>query len=183
MKKKKISKAVIVGHSMGASVALQFVSDHSDMVSKLVLAAAFPYCVDNKELADFYEALMGMKGPAIDSSFAANFQSSTITKAIPDWYFRRVVGESRKVPLHVWQQALYGLTKTDFRKLLPTIKIPTLILWGDKDTYTLRPAQDLIASLIPNSKLKLYNNIGHAIHWEEPEEFADDILEFIGEEY
>jgi pimeloyl-ACP methyl ester carboxylesterase len=182
MKKKKIPKAVIVGHSMGSIVAEQFITDHPDMVSKLVLVGAFPYAVEDKDLKNFYDGLMQRKTP-IDSTFAAEFQASTITKKIPDWYFNRVVAESMKAPLYVWQQALHGVTQTDFRNALPLIKVPTLILWGDKDTYTLRPAQDLLVSLIPGSELKVYNDTGHALHWEEPEQFADDLLEFVGENY
>ena len=62
---------------------------------------------------------------------------------------------------------------------LKKIKTPTLILWGDKETIFPRSEQELLVSGLRNSKLKVYADTGHALHWERPERFAKDLQEFL----
>jgi non-heme chloroperoxidase len=39
--------------------------------------------------------------------------------------------------------------------------------------------QDKKLALIKNSKLLVYEGAGHGVHWEEPERFTSDLLNFI----
>ena len=44
----------------------------------------------------------------------------------------------------------------------------------------MRDDQDAMLRGIKNSKLKVYQSTGHALHWEHPKRFAGDLMEFIG---
>ena len=57
--------------------------------------------------------------------------------------------------------------------------IPTLILWGDRDAMTSRAEQEALTMLV-GGELKVYDETGHAPHWERPDELAADLEEFLG---
>ena len=55
------------------------------------------------------------------------------------------------------------------------VRAKTLIIWGTKDTVTLRRDQDALLAGIRGAELKVYQDAGHAVHWEEPARVAADI--------
>jgi len=68
---------------------------------------------------------------------------------------------------------------TDFTARLSNIAVPTLIVWGEHDAICLREEQQVLAAAIHDAKLVSYAEAGHAPHWEEPERFAADLLDFV----
>jgi pimeloyl-ACP methyl ester carboxylesterase len=91
-----------------------------------------------------------------------------------------VVEETCKVPSHVWRSAFAGFLGTeDFTGELRRIAVPTLLVWGDRDGYATREAQDRLMAAIPGARLVVYEGGGHAVHWEEPERFARDLETWI----
>ncbi len=69
--------------------------------------------------------------------------------------------------------------KHDTRNRLQQIKIPTLILVGKDDELTpLNMAQEL-SSEIPDSKLIVFEQGGHGLYWEVPDQFNKVVSEFV----
>ncbi|MCS6893876.1 MAG: alpha/beta hydrolase [Deltaproteobacteria bacterium] len=62
---------------------------------------------------------------------------------------------------------------------LPSICVPTLLLWGRNDEITSLEVGQVFATKIPKSILKVKDNCGHAPMMEEPEWFADEVLKFL----
>ncbi len=69
-----------------------------------------------------------------------------------------------------------------------TVSIPTTaplnhaackIVWGDRDAFVPREDQARLAAAIPDSRLVVYEGAGHAVHWEQPERVAADIVAFV----
>ncbi len=67
----------------------------------------------------------------------------------------------------------------DYTNDLLTVNKPALIVWGDKDLITLAADQKTMSTNLKNSRLIVYEETGHALHWELPERFARDLVEFI----
>jgi pimeloyl-ACP methyl ester carboxylesterase len=42
-----------------------------------------------------------------------------------------------------------------------------------------RADQDALVSAVAGSRLMIYERAGHALHWEEPERFASDVVAFV----
>ena len=84
-----------------------------------------------------------------------------------------------KVPARVWNDVLTQLLTVDLRRDLRGIKARTLILWGDKDGVSTRADQATLFQEIPNATLKVYESIGHAVHWEAPDRVAADLAAFL----
>jgi non-heme chloroperoxidase len=174
--------ATIVGHSMGASVAQRFAIDHPSRLSALVLMAAFATFQD-PGLHDFVtSSILPLKDP-IDPAFAREWQLSTLARPMDPAHFDTIVSETVKVPAFVWHDVFKGFLATnDFTGELANVSVPTLLAWGDRDTYTLRAAQDRLLQVIPGARFIVYEGYGHAFHWEDPARFAADLVPFLAQE-
>lgn len=174
-----LQRAVIAGHCMGGSVAQRFALDYPERTQALVLASSFPTMRGNPDTQQLWDSAISTLGDPVDRRLVVEFQQSTLAQPVPEQFFETVVEESLKVPARVWRELFRGLLEEDFSGELGRIPAPTLIVWGDRDAFCSRSDQDTLARSIANSELVVYSETGHALHWEEPEHFADDLLEFI----
>ncbi|MDX2046885.1 MAG: alpha/beta hydrolase [Chitinophagaceae bacterium] len=177
IQQKKLGPSVIVGHSMGSTNAQCFAANYPSLTRALVLVASFS---DFKKplIEEFKKTIDELIDP-IDSVFIAEFQKSTIVKPIDNAVLNGFINESLKVPAHVWKGVAAGWGTSDFSKALKSFHKPALIMWGDKDAYSPREDQYVLNSSLKNSRLLVYEGIGHALHWEEPERFAADLAAFV----
>jgi pimeloyl-ACP methyl ester carboxylesterase len=63
--------------------------------------------------------------------------------------------------------------------VLPTVRVPTLILAGRKDLFTPPSVQARMASLVPGARIRWWDEAGHMLPIEEPAEVAADIVDFL----
>lgn len=77
--------------------------------------------------------------------------------------------------------AFARLLRDDARPLLKSIRVPTLLLWGEHDPLVPLTYARQIAELIPMSKLVTIANAGHIPFWENPEAFNRELLAFLRE--
>ena len=175
----KLKRAIIVGHSMGSYVAQKFAMDHPDRTIALVLIGSFTTVQGNAQVKELWDSVTSKLADPIDAGFVRDFQRSTLNKPVPQEFLDAVVQESLKAPARVWQAALKGLMESDISGELGKIKAPTLILWGDKDSFFLRHEQDALAKGIHGSQLVVYPGLGHSPNWEDPKRIASDLTTFI----
>jgi non-heme chloroperoxidase len=175
----KIESAVIVGHSMGSYVAQQFAIDFPGRTLGLVLVGSFINCKDNPGVMDLWDSTVSGLTDPIHPDFVRKFQEGTIAQSLPQTFFEMVVQDSLKVPAYVWKAVFEGLLKTDLSGKLCKVTAPTLIIWGDKDAFFPRSDQEILSATIKDSQLVVYPGAGHAVHWEEPDRFASDLVGFI----
>jgi pimeloyl-ACP methyl ester carboxylesterase len=172
--------AVIVGHSMGSTIAQRVAIDYPDRVLGLVLVATFKTHKGHDVIADLWNDGVSTLSDPIDPAFAREFQEKTLALPVSPAFFQTVVNESLRLPAHVWKAALKGLIESDFSNELSRISAPTFIVWGDGDLYLQRDDQEAIRDVIRGSTLAVYPEVGHAPHWEVPSRFARDLTEFVG---
>jgi pimeloyl-ACP methyl ester carboxylesterase len=60
--------------------------------------------------------------------------------------------------------------------------MPTLIVWGDHDAIVGLSEQERLRAGIPGSTLHIFEDTGHAPHWEQPQRFVDALLTFLKSE-
>jgi non-heme chloroperoxidase len=174
----KLKRAIIVGHSMGSYIAQKFAMDYPDRTMGLVLIGSFTTVKGNAQVKELWDSVTSKLTDPIDPNFVRDFQRSTLNKPVPQEFLDAVVGESLKVPARVWQATLKGLMESDLSGELGKINAPTLILWGDKDSFFLREEQDALAKGIRNSQLMVYSGLGHSPNWEDPKRVANDLTIF-----
>ena len=66
----------------------------------------------------------------------------------------------------------------DTRKILPTIKVPTLLIWGDQDMRSPLSIAHQMLTAIPDAKLAIINGAGHVSNMESPDEFNKIVKDF-----
>ena len=171
-------RAVLVGHSMGATNALRFAIDYPHRIMGLLIAATFASYRANPAALDFGENGVAKLEDPIDQAFVREFQESTLAQPIPAPFLDAAIQESLKVPARVWRAAFEGFLEDDVARDLGVITAPTLIVWGDRDSFCRREDQDALRAALPHARLVVYENAGHALHWEEPERFATEVERF-----
>jgi pimeloyl-ACP methyl ester carboxylesterase len=62
--------------------------------------------------------------------------------------------------------------------LLPTLRVPVRILWGEEDRWLDRSVADRLRALIPDGELRLIPDAGHFSPEDAPPAVARELLEF-----
>ena len=174
-----LEQAVIVGHSMGSVNGAQFAGTYPDRTSGLVLMAGFHRFQENPGIVEFSDSVLSKLEDPIDPAFARGFQEETTARPIPSEQMDIFVAESLKVPARVWREVAAGMMTDVHVERMGDISAPTLILWGDRDTFVPESDQLQLRQAIPGSRLEIYEGIGHALHWEAPARVARDIAAFV----
>jgi non-heme chloroperoxidase len=173
-----IESAVIVGHSMGTTVAQRFALDYPARTLGLVLAASFANVGDNERVRELWGVVAEIEDPVPDE-FVRGFQEGTTAQPLPQAFFETIVRESQKLPARVWKDAVACNMQHEFAGELNRIHAPTLLIWGDRDRVVPRSDQDAQVTAIADSRLVVYEGAGHGVHWEQPARFAHDLVQFI----
>lgn len=175
----ELPRAMIVGHSMGGMHAMRFALDHPERVAGLLLAGSVPCFAVNAELADWWRRDVATLTDPVDPAFVRDFQLSTVAQPIPPGFLETVVAESLRVPARVWRDAFDGFMNEDLRPQLGRIAAPTWVVRGARDSICAEHEQQQTAMAIAGARLVVYEQAGHAMHWEEPRRFARDLAAFV----
>jgi pimeloyl-ACP methyl ester carboxylesterase len=172
-----VASATVVGHSMGSLVAQQLVLDHPRRVARLVLIGGAPRM--DPAVVALLESDVRALGDPVPEAFVRGFQVSTIRQPVPGARLEQAIAESRKLPARVWRALLDGFAHFDVTACLGEVACPTLLVWGAHDAYFGRADQERLLAGIPGARLRVYEEAGHATHWEEPARFAHDLAAFV----
>ena len=76
------------------------------------------------------------------------------------------------------KKTMKNIIKKDLRSHLRKIKIPTLIVWGANDKITPVKDSQLLGQRIANSKLIIYDKVGHGLPFIKTQDLVKDIVNF-----
>lgn len=57
-----------------------------------------------------------------------------------------------------------------------SVRVPTIVIGGDKDTVFSVAEQRAVADAIPGATFMLLRDVGHGVHWEDPAALASVFL-------
>jgi pimeloyl-ACP methyl ester carboxylesterase len=80
-----------------------------------------------------------------------------------------------------FDDALRASLEYDFRDRLPEVKVPTLIVWGEKDSIIPVRDADEFERLIEDSRKVVMKDTGHIPMAERPQAFNDVLVDFLAE--
>ena len=173
----------LCGHSMGARVALEVVRRAPEKVAKLALldTGVHPCRPGEKEKRYALLELGRTQGMA----------------ALVDEWLPPMVGEPARQDkelmtrmhamacgegLEAFEAQINALlSRPEVESLLPQISVPTLVGAGSLDIWSPPAQHEHIASLIPNSRLVIFEGAGHMAPMEAPDAVTDALSEWIAQ--
>ena len=173
-------ETIVLGNGYGGFVALQMAIRHPGIASRLVLAdcgAAFSeegrQAFRNMAAASKARGLSAITEVAMRRLFAPEFQAQH-----PD-----LMGDRREAFLNtdpdVFQAACAALAELDLRPQLAEVRVPVLVLVGERDEATPPPMSRELASLLPDARLKILAGCAHVPQLQAPQSFLEAIGDFM----
>ena len=169
-----LENPILIGHSHGGRVAMYMAGTGMVSPPKMVLLDAAGL-IPKKSLklrirARSFKIIKGV----LTLPVIRNFSASLLNRA------RRHFGSAdyNSAP-EVLRKTLVTLVNQDIRHLLPNIKCPTLLIWGENDTATPLADAKVIEGLIGDAGLCVIKGTGHFSFVERPFEANAIINSFI----
>jgi pimeloyl-ACP methyl ester carboxylesterase len=168
----------IVGCSLGGWVAAEIATVAPQSIGKLVLVGAMGIKPDDGEIFDYFleSGPTGLRRAFHRPDQSAEFKRYWGHDLTPEE--ADLVEQHREMTCRVaWKPYMHSLT---LRHLLPGVRTPTLVVWGEDDTIVPRNSGEIYARVIPRARLATIPGCGHMPEMEKPAEFAQLVRDFIG---
>ena len=175
----KGSKVFLCGLSMGGYILLEFARRRPQMLQGMI------FC-DSNATADPPEKAAGRVylAETIDSFGVHTLADNMIPNLLSPHTNKEKTEVVSKLREMITSQSPQGIAagargmsvRRNLVDLLPTIDVPTLVLGGEDDKLSPPELLDGIAAAIPNAQRATVSKAGHLPPLENPEEFADVIL-------
>jgi pimeloyl-ACP methyl ester carboxylesterase len=169
----------LAGFSWGSTVSLELYSRHPHLVRTMILAGGYAGWKGSLGEEEAQARLAGARKmlSAPDSQFDPTlpglFAGDPPSKFVP--LLNAMAADVRRRSL---QTMLEIMGKTDLNHVLPTITVPTLLLWGELDVRSpLRIAKEFELK-IPDARLVVIPGCGHVVNLQAPEEFNEAVRSF-----
>ena len=186
--------AIVVGHSMGGMILMEFAGDHPQVLEERVAGVVFMNTAAYELLPPAVLPAARALGRRVRTRFEAGrpvperaigeddlswviargaFGSRPSAKAVDQ--VRRYLGE---VPQATSLPSWIDLLDHDAREALSATRTPSLILVGSRDLLTPVAAARRIARFLPHARLEVLPRAGHQLMQERPDEVGRLLDEF-----
>jgi pimeloyl-ACP methyl ester carboxylesterase len=189
-----ISRATIVGQSLGGGVAMQFVYQHPDYCQRLILISSGGLGPDvgwtlrllSAPGAELIMPIIAPKpvltaGNKLRSWFEAAGLSSPRGAEVWSAYASFSDAETRQAFLRTLRSVVdyRGQAVSALNRLHMAAELPAMTIWGDQDRII--PVDHAYAAQAarPESRVEVLEGVGHFPHVERPSEVVDLIDDFI----
>ncbi|MCA1930853.1 alpha/beta fold hydrolase [Rheinheimera sp.] len=177
-----LDQVVLLGHSMGGKISMEFALRYPTRVSKLILADISPVQNRPRHL-EILSALESINLDQIRSRQQADQQLAlTITETgVRQFLLKSLYKEGDQFR---WRFNIKALI-ANYQELLKAPESkgpftgPTLFIKGADSDYLLPEHQSVILQLFPTSKAKVIMGTGHWLHAEKPVAFSKIVTDFL----
>ena len=167
----------VMGISTGGTIAQHFATDHPDLVNRLILAMTGYRLTENGRKLQLLIAELTRQGKWRS---AAALMSTSIYSGFTGLMLKSLFWTMGKIMFGSPASPSDGIIEIeaedehDFKERLAEIRVPTLVIGGDKDFFY--PVRET-AEGIPGAKLVLYQGVGHTAMMKR--RFGEDVLTFL----
>lgn len=159
----ELGPVVVVGHSMGGQIAIHLAAADPSRLEKLVL-------IDSAGIPRNLSVSTALR-------FAA--------EVAPLWrwgdprFLPVIAGDAWAAGPRVLMRAVWHIVRDDVRPLLPRITVPTLILWGERDTLV--PLSDAwkLREGLPDARIVVLRGAAHNPMVDRPADFNRLLQRFL----
>ena len=171
----KLKRPVLVGWSYGGRV----IGDYLTIHGAAGLAGLNYVGFVSKSDPSFFGDALTVPPPMFSEDLASNiaatrsFLHNCFEKQPSQDNFETMLAFNMIVPPRV--RANMGRGTLSMDETLKALNLPVLVTQGAADKFVLVAAAKHIADLIPGAKLSVYQGVGHAPFWEDPERFNTEL--------
>lgn len=173
-KKHAINNPVLIGHSFGGRVALKFTHIYPERARMLILSGTpgFSPVKPKKLLLFFILAKIGRLLFAIPPlSFFSDWAKRWLYYVAGSKEFFKAEGTMK--------DTFKNVVKDDLVPAMESIKIPTLLLWGEYDLMVPVSIAQRMKQVIYKSELIVIPESDHGVPYKMPDEFATYVVNFL----
>jgi proline iminopeptidase len=181
----------LLGHSWGGYLVMAYAARHPEHIAHLIITDSaapkwsdtefifkyiFPEGIDRQGKLDFADAL----GDSVSGQqslheylkmlFVSTEKRDEFLSRAGTYRYSRQVNEALNA----------DLAKYDMWPVLPTFKMPTLVITGRYDCNVAPSTAWKIHNAIPGSRWEVFEHSGHLPYYEEPEKFVQVVGDFLG---
>lgn len=165
------SSATIVGHSLGALIALDFAARHSERADAIALLGIVPRMAVNADLLSLAKA---------NDRLAAKLSASWSCRKSAESDLVRQQSEQRLLaagPGVLWQDLSAYDNYLECASVAATVSCPVAVISGDEDRMTPASGGAELAAMIAHANYRVLENAGHNMMLEQPARLNALLLE------
>ncbi|MCE9671607.1 alpha/beta hydrolase [Myxococcus stipitatus] len=181
-----LERFTLGGNSMGGGISWRYTLLHPEKVERLILVSAYGlprdehlpiylrfYAVPGLRRVVRWYAPRFMVRRAVEATYG---DPRRVTQAKVDLYEDILLREGNREA--TWRR-FAAHEDDDMEQRLGEIQVPTLILWGSDDTWILPKYAEKFHSAIPDTRLVIFDGLGHVLMEEDPAKTVAVVQEFL----
>ncbi len=174
------SPASVVGLSWGTTVILELYRRHPEVVRSMVRADGYAGWRGSLGAEDADARLAGVRAAlaepveTFDATLPGLFAGDPPARFVPVLEAMEAV-----VRPHSMETALTAMAQADLNDVLPTIAVPTQLIWGAHDARSPLAVAHEFERMIPGARLAVIPDCGHVSNLEAPDAFNDLVRRFL----
>jgi pimeloyl-ACP methyl ester carboxylesterase len=171
----------LCGLSFGAGLAIAVCQRHPELVRSLVLASAYAGWKGSLPAAEVQARLRRVQSEIHrpPETWVDDYLPGFFAGAVAPEVLHLVRSTMLEVRPSGTLPMLTAFADADLREVLPTIAVPTLLLYGTEDVRSPRAVADALHAAIPQSELVFLPGVGHVSNLEAPEAFNAEVRRFL----
>lgn len=174
IRERQLQPVTLCGNSLGGHVALRLSLASPELVDCMILSGTsglYEHSVDSLPMRPDKKWVR-------EHMLRVFYHPEHVTDASVDEVHNILANRTNTLNLI---HAARSAKRDNLLKLLPQIKVPVLLLWGEDDNVTTMDVAETFHKNLPNSKLVTIKNCGHAPMIEHPEWFSNEMEKFLRE--
>lgn len=186
--KLNIAKAVLAGNSLGGYISWATTVLYPERIERLILVDASGYPYDTKSVPIGFK----LSQNPLTASLLNNFlpiglvrrsvenvygNPELVSDELVGRYYQLTLREGNRKAL---KQRFVQTQPGPIANEIPNIKVPTLLIWGEKDLLIPVKFGKRFDKEIPNSKLVVFPELGHVPHEENAQATVAEVKAFLG---
>jgi len=172
-----LDQVAVVGVSFGGWLAAEIAVKSTARISHLVLANPVGIKVGGREQRDIADIFAVTEDEYLALAYCDPKVGKRDYKAMPEAAVLAASRNREATARYAWSPYMHN---PKLKGRLHRIRIPTLLLWGTSDRVLSESYGRAYCAAIPGARFQTIERAGHYPHEEQPQEFANKVLAFIG---
>jgi pimeloyl-ACP methyl ester carboxylesterase len=179
-------RRVLIGHSMGGMVAQEALAAFPRKIHGLVLSATTP--AFGKADGDWQREFLAQRlGPLDAGRTMADLAPGLVAGMVgadPDPAGVRLATETMaRVSTDTYRKALHAIVRFERRDALAAIRVPTLVLAGERDANAPPAVMEKMAARIAGAEYRVLAGCGHLASLERPRAFDEAVTAWLSRHF